>query len=129
LLGHILSIENTVAEYRKQLVERADLIRSQRGLEALASAAGIATPRTLSIKEIEDIGPLLEAVKLVTQRVHQNTVAGGKLLGPTGVTFDRWCAIVEIFDAGRNPALEPQEADALVAGNLVQRAYRLGSRT
>ena len=129
LLGHVLSVENAVAEYRKLLIESADLLRSQRGLEALAAADGSATPKTLSIKDVEDAGALSEAVKLVKARVHENTLSGEKLLGSTGVSFERWCAIVAALDAGRDPTLETQEADALVGRSLVQRTYRLGGRT
>ncbi len=128
LLGYVLTIENAVADYRKNLVEGADLLRSQRGLEALATATGSATPKTLGIKDVEDVGALAEAVKLVKTRVQENTVAGGKALGSTSVSFDRWCAIVVALDGGRDPALETQEADALVSRGLVQRTYRLGAR-
>lgn len=129
LLGHILSAENTVAEYRKHLVEDANLLRSHRGLEALATAVNSAMPKTLSLRDVEDAGALSEALKLVKSRVHENTVAGEKVLGSTGVSFDRWCEIVVALDAGRNPALETQEAEALVGRGLVERTYRLGART
>jgi hypothetical protein len=129
LLAHVLSVENAVAEYRKRLVESADLLRFQRGLEALAAAAGAAAPKTLSIKDVEDVGALSGALKLVKAHVHENTVSGGKLLGPAGVSFERWCAIVAALDAGRDPALEAQEADGLVRRSFLQRTYRLGGRT
>lgn len=129
LLGHVLTVENAVAEYRQHLVESTDLLLSQRGLEALAAAAGNATPKTLSIKDVEEVGALSEAVKLVKARVHENTVSGRKLLGSTGVSFERWRAIVAALDAGRDPALETQEAEALVGRGLVQRMYRLGGPT
>ena len=129
LLGHVLSVENAVAEYRKRLLESADLLRSHRGLEALASAAGTAAPKPLGIKDVEEVGALSEALKLVKARVHENTVSGGKVLGAAGVSFERWCVIVGALDAGRDPALEAQEADALVGRGLVQRTYRLGART
>ncbi|WP_441256798.1 hypothetical protein AB7Z32_40115 [Bradyrhizobium sp. 482_C4_N1_1] len=129
LLGHILSAENAVAGYRKHLVEGADLLRSQRGLEALATAVNSASPKTLSIRDVEDVGALSEALKLVKAHAHENTVAGGKVLGSAGVSFDRWCEIVAALDAGRDPALETQEAEALVGRGLVERTYRLGGRT
>lgn len=129
LLGHVISVENAVAEYRKRLVEGAELQRAHRGLEALARATGTTNPRSLSIKDVEDVGSLAEAQKLITARVQEHTVAGGKLLSETGVSFDRWCAIVSALDAGRDPALEPQEADALVKRGFVQRTYRLGVKS
>ena len=49
-------------------------------------------------------------------------------LDGAGVSFDRWCAIVTALDADFDPALETQEADALVKRGFVQRTYRLGAR-
>ncbi|MBL9076017.1 MAG: hypothetical protein JNL08_00855 [Planctomycetes bacterium] len=129
LLGHVMSVENVIAEYRKKLVENGELRKAHRGLEALARATGASAPRTFTLQEIEDIGSLCEAQKLLRTRVQEYAVAGGKLLGDTGVGFDRWCAIVAALDAERDPALEPQEAEALVRRNLVQRTYRLGVKS
>ncbi|MGK3990746.1 hypothetical protein WME99_47310 [Sorangium sp. So ce136] len=129
LLSHVLSVENAISEYRKRLVESAELQKAQRGLDALARATGMASPKPLGIKEVEDAGALIQAQKLVSTRVQENTVAGGKLLGDAGISFDRWCAIVTALDAGRDPALEQQEADALVMRGLVQRTYRIGVRS
>jgi hypothetical protein len=128
LLGHVLSVENAVAEYRKRLVDSPELLRSQRGLEALADVTGVNASKPLGLREIEDAGPLIEAQKVVKARVQENSVAAGKQLDGTGVSFDRWCAIVTALDADREPALETQEADALVTRGLVQRTYRLGAR-
>jgi hypothetical protein len=125
LLGPVISVENAIAEYRKKLVENLELQKAHRGLEALAGTTAAAAPRALTLREIEDIGALSDAQKLVSTRVQEHTVTGGKLLAETGISFDRWCAIVGTLDAGRDPALEPQEADALVKRNLVQRTYRL----
>jgi hypothetical protein len=105
------------------------LLKSHRGLEALAQATAAAAPRLLSFKEVEDVGALSEAHKLVSARVQEHTVAGGELLADTGISFDRWCAIVGALDTGRDPALEPQEADALLKRNLVRRTYRLGVKS
>ena len=128
LLGNVRSVENVVADYRKGLVESADLLRSQRGLEALGNVNGSAVPTPLIMKDVEDVGALSEGQKLVHARVHANAITGGKLLASTGVSFERWCAIVAALEAGREPALEAQEADALVARGFVQRTYRLGQR-
>lgn len=129
LLGHVISVENVVAEYRKKLVENAELQKTNRGLEALARATGASAPQTLALREFENVGALSEALKLISTRVQEYTVTGGKLLAETGISFDRWCAIVSALDAGRDPVLEPQEADALVKRDLVQRTYRLGVKS
>jgi len=126
LVGHVITVENSVAEYRKKLVENTALYKSHRGAEALARATGATAPRGLTLKEIEDIGSLSEALKLVGTRAQEHAATGDSLLADTGISFDRWCQIVSALDAGRDPALEPQEADALVSRNLVQRTYRLG---
>ncbi|MCA9626896.1 MAG: hypothetical protein KC766_04500, partial [Myxococcales bacterium] len=74
-------------------------------------------------------GPIAEGQKLVGARLQETATAGGKVLDGTGVSFDRWCAIVATLDAGKEPAIEAQEADALVKRGLVQRTYRLGARS
>ena len=126
LVSHVISVENSVAEYRKKLIENTDLQKAHRGVEALAQATGAVTHPGLTLKEIEDIGSLAEAQKLVSTRAQEHAVTGGSLLADTGISFDRWCAIVNALDAGHDPALEPQEAEALVRRNIVQRTYRLG---
>ena len=119
---------NVVATDRR-LIESPGLLRSQRGLETLASATGTTAPMTLGVKDIEDAGALTEAQKLVKTRVQENSTAGGKQLDGAGVSFDRWCAIVTALDAGQDPAIETQEAEPLVKRGLVHRTYRLGARS
>ncbi len=80
-------------------------------------------------KDVEDAGALIDAQKLVKARVQENSVAGAKQLDGAGVSFERWCDIVTALDAGRDPALETQEAEALVRQGLVERTYRLGARS
>jgi hypothetical protein len=126
LLGHVISIENAIADYRTALVANVELQRAERGLDALARANGTMSPKPISLKDVEEAGALTEAQMVVSARIQQYAVAGGKLLGESGVSFDRWCAIVTALDAGRDPALEQQEADALVKRSFVQRTYRLG---
>lgn len=128
LVGHVLTVENAITDYRRRLVERSDLQRAQRGVEALGVVTGRPTSRALGLKDIEDAGALVEAVKLVTGRIQKNAVSGSSQLTSTGVSFERWCAIVAALDAGRDPGLETQEAEALVRVGLVQRSYRLGGR-
>lgn len=128
LLGAVTTVENAVTEYRKGLVKNPDLLRSLRGLDALACALGRTEPKPLSIKDVEDAGALITAQALVKERIQDNNAAGEALLHGAGVSFDRWCAIVAALDVGSDPALEPQEADALVQRGLVQRTYRLGER-
>lgn len=128
LLGHVLSVENVVTEYRRRLIDDLELIKSQRSIEALSHVQGKAAPTPLGLKALEDAGPLVEAQKIVRSRIHDYSARGSELLGDAGVSFDRWCAIVTALDAGREPHLEPQEADALVKRGLIQRTYRLGVR-
>jgi|688.fasta_scaffold03280_19 hypothetical protein len=128
LLGQILSVENAVAEYRKQLLETPNLVASHRGLGALAIAMGKTAPKPLGIKDIEDAGTLYDGQMLVRAHLQTTSVEGGKRLEGAGVSFDRWCAIVTALDAGRDPGIEAQEADALVKRGLVQQAYKLGVR-
>jgi len=126
LVGHVMSVENAIADYRKKLVANTDLHKAHRGVEALARATGATAPIGLTLQEIEDVGSLSDARKLVSIRAQEHADTGRSVLAGTGISFDRLCAIVAALDAGRDPALEPQEADALVSRNLVQRTYRLG---
>lgn len=126
LVGNVMSVENAITDYRKKLVANTDLHKAHRGVEALARATGATAPTGLTLQEIEDVGSLSDARKLVSIRAQEHADTGGSVLAGTGISFDRWCAIVAALDAGRDPALEPQEADALVSRNLVQRTYRLG---
>jgi len=128
LLGQILSVENVAAEYRQQLLEISSLVASHRGLEALAIAMGDTAPMPLGINDIEDAGALCDGQKLVKAHLQTTSADGIKRLEGAGVSFDRWCAIVAALDAGRDPGIEAQEADALVKRGLVQQAYKLGVR-
>jgi hypothetical protein len=80
------------------------------------------------VKDIQNAGALTDAQKFVKARAQENSTAGGKQLDGAVVSFDRWCAIVTALDADFDPALETQEADALVKRGFVQRTYRLGAR-
>jgi hypothetical protein len=129
LVGNVVTVENTISDYRKRLVENALLQRAHRGLEALNRATGAPAPTAITVKDVEDVGPLVAAQNLVSARIQHNAIAGDKQLAGAGVSFDRWCAIVAALDAGKDPVLETQEADALVKRNLVQRTYRLGVKS
>jgi hypothetical protein len=72
---------------------------------------------------------LADGKTLISASRQANALAGAKLLGDSGVSFDRWCSIAMALEEGRDPPLEPQEADALVKRNFVQRTYRLGVRS
>lgn len=128
LLGQIMTVENAVSEYRTRCAGDPELLRALRGLEALNIAGGVPSPRQLDIKEIEAAGALSAGLKRVQARILELARAAAGHLEGTGVTFDRWCAIVAILDADRDPKLETQEADALVKKGFIKRTYRLGGR-
>ena len=71
-------------------------------------------------------GSLSSALQLVQKVIHDAAVTGASRLSGTGVSFERWCSVVAALDAGREPGLEAQEGDALVARGYIQRTYRLG---
>jgi hypothetical protein len=129
LLGQVLTVENAISTHRCDLLEYPTLVQAQRGLEALAIASGTPPSSPLGIKDIEDSEQLSAAQVLVRSRIHQASLDGGHLLEGTGVSFDRWCAIVSALDAGLDPGIEPQESEALVNRGFLQRAYKLGART
>jgi hypothetical protein len=129
LVANVQSLENAVTEYRQRLLATSSLQAAYRGLEALAVACGDSPPYRLTLKDIEAAGALSTAAQRVQAAVHEASVMGSSRLSDTPVSFDRWCAIVRALDAGRDPALEPQEADALVKRNIVERTYRLGVKS
>lgn len=129
LLGQVLSVENAISTYRCNLLENPTLVLAQRGLDALAIASGTPPSTPIGINDIDDAGPLSAAQDLVRTRLHQASLDGGHLLEGTGVSFDRWCAIVSAVDAGLDPGIEPQESEALVNRGFLQRTYKLGART
>lgn len=95
----------------------------------MAIATGTRPPSPLGIKDIEDSEQLSAAHELVQSRIHQASLDGGRLLEGTGVSFNRWCAIVAAVDSGLDPGIEPQESEALVNRGFLQRTYKLGART
>ncbi|MBK8588219.1 MAG: hypothetical protein IPN77_03635 [Sandaracinaceae bacterium] len=125
LLANVLSLENAVAEYRKRLVEN---IAAYRGLEALA-VRGSGSPLSADAQGRRGGRRAPRGAAASQAACAGASVMGSSRLSDTPVSFDRWCAIVRALDAGRDPALEPQEADALVKRNIVERTYRLGVKS
>jgi hypothetical protein len=128
LLAAIQSVENVVTEYRQRLLASAELQKAQRGIEALSLAVGDPSPRQLTAKDLELAGALSSAVQNVQKAIHDAASSGAHRLFGTGISFERWGAVVFALDAGRDPELETQEAASLVDGGFIQRTYRLGVR-
>lgn len=126
LLGDIQTVENCVGAYREDLTREPRLAACQRGLAALARVGATAQPTALGLKEIEAAGALADAQRLVDRRRQQAESAGAQAMQGLGVSFERWCAIVESLEEDGEPMLEPQEADALVERGFLRRTYRLG---
>ena len=128
LLASIQSVENAASEYRQRLLDSPNLQKAQRGLEALALVAGDPAQHPLTAKDLEAAGALSSALQLVRRATHDAAVSGASRLSGTAVSFERWSAVVAALDGGRDPGLEAQEAEALVARGFIQRTYRLGVR-
>jgi hypothetical protein len=73
-----------------RLVESAVLRKGHRGLEALARATGEPAPKSLTVKEVEDVGSLSESQKLISARRQANAL----VVSVRRFFHDGWCHYV-----------------------------------
>lgn len=128
LEGQVLSLENAVKAYRKNLLNDTSVQSIEHGLNALLQITGTTPRKSLDLPELEAAGSLKAAIALVEERRREGVTVAEKILAQTGVSFDRWQRVVADIEQGRDPQLEPQEADNLVARGLLIRTYRLGGQ-
>jgi len=128
LQGNLITLGNVVSDYLRRLLEGAELLRTERGVNALLEACGKAVLPTLVFADLEGLHSLRSALERVQEQVRARLEIGNRELAGTCVTCQRWCGVVEALDAGRDPTLDPPEAEDLVRRNLVERTYRLGKK-
>jgi len=125
LAGHVLTFENAITGYRKRLLETKDLQSIERGLSALLLDQGKPQRKTLDLPELEAAGSL-KAGKGTLDFRSEWVQAGNALLSGAAVSFERWQRVVAEIDAGRDPHLDPAEAESLASRGFIRRTYRLG---
>lgn len=129
LIGQVLSLENAVKAYRRNLLNSQDVQSIEHGLNALLQVQGKTPRKSLDLPELEAAGSLKAAIALLEERRRESVTAAENILAPTGMSFDRWQRVVADIEEERDPQLEPQEADSLVARGFLIRTYRLGGQT
>jgi hypothetical protein len=128
LSGHALTLENSITDYLKRLLELRDVQEIEAGLNALLRVNKQPERRGLTLYDLQSAGSLRTALALVEERRTEWVSDGNKMLDGAGVTFDRWRRIVADLEAGRDPEINSTEADGLVDRGFLRRTYRLGGR-
>jgi hypothetical protein len=126
LAGYVQTLENAAADYRRRLLNAPDVRSIERGLNALLRARGEPERKALDMPELEAAGSLRAAVEKRDQRRTEWVRQGEEMLPETGVSFAHWQRIVEDLEAGREPQLEAETDQNLVAHGLLVRTYKLG---
>jgi hypothetical protein len=126
LAGHVQTLENAAADYRRRLLNAPDIRSIERGLNALLRANGEPERKPLDMPELEAAGSLRAAVEKRDERRSEWARRGEELLQGTGVSFERWQRIVDDLEAGRDPRLEAELDRNLVARGFLVRTYKLG---
>ncbi|GAB4542685.1 MAG: hypothetical protein Tsb0014_35680 [Pleurocapsa sp.] len=126
LSGHVVTIENAIAAYYKFLLNDPNLQTSDTGLNALLKIKKQPPDRPLTLNNLETVGNLQKAIAFKEKHYQECREKTKELLKGTGVSCDRWQTIVKAIEAGKDPKLDPKEADNLVNKGFLVRTYRLG---
>jgi hypothetical protein len=125
LAGFILTLENAITGYRQQLLSSKELQRSLAAYNALLRAKSktpIAGPSLATLEAHTSLKQSLD--HLASQLLHWSK-DGNSHLQSTGVSFDRWRTVVEALMDGKDPGLDPGEAEKLVSNGFIRRTYSL----
>jgi hypothetical protein len=126
LAGYVQTLENASADYRRRLLNALDVRGIERGLNALLRANGEPERKQLDMTEVEAAGSLRAAVEKRDERRTEWVQRGEEVLQGTGTSFERWQRLVEDLEAGRDPQLEAETDQKLVARGFLVRTYKLG---
>ena len=126
LIGTVRTLESAVAAYYKFLLNDPNLQASEQGLNALLKIKKQPPYPPLTLNNLEIVGSLQKAIALKEKHYKECREKTAKLLKGTGISGDRWQAIVKAIEAGEEPKLDPEEADNLVNKGFLVRTYRLG---
>ncbi|MDH3639577.1 MAG: hypothetical protein OES09_14115, partial [Gammaproteobacteria bacterium] len=124
--GHVNTVENVIAAYRRRLLGSSELRDVEQAYNALLRVQGRAPEKTLDMSDLEKAGSLKSAKALVVDRCTQWPVMADKFLEGTDVSFELWKHIVAAISAGQPLTLSGEQIENLVSKGYLQVTYRLG---
>ena len=125
LAGQIQTVENTVAAYRKKLLEKPGLWTSYSAINALKRAKRKKQVSEITLATLEKLESLKKCARFIQDSLADWKKDGDKLLEETKVSFERWRHVVESIASGSEPGLERNEAEQLVTHGFIRRTYSL----
>jgi hypothetical protein len=125
LAGFILTLENAITGYRQQLLSRKELQGSVAAYNALLRAKSKTPITAPSLATLEAHTSLKQSLDHLASQLLQWSKDGNSHLQSTGVSFDRWRTVVEALMEGKDPGLDPGEAEKLVSNGFIRRTYSL----
>ena len=126
LTGTVHTLENAIAAYYKFLLDDINLQASEQGLNALLKIKKQPPYQFLTLNSLETVGNLQKAIAFKEKHYKECRERTEELLKGTGISGDRWQAIVKAIEAAEDPKLDPEEAENLVNKGFLVRTYRLG---
>ena len=128
LAGQVQTVENVIVAYRRKLLDNSQLHETLLAINALKRIKGQKQVDEITLATLDAQNSLKKCVQFIRDRLETWKADGAQLLNETSVSFDRWVRIVEAIDSNKDPALEPNEAESLVAHGFLRRTYSLGER-
>jgi hypothetical protein len=125
LAGQIQTVENTIADYRRKLLENTHLRDSFSAINAINRAKRKEQVAEVTLATLEKQDSLKKCVQLIQGCLAAWKKEGDKRLKEAGITFDRWSHVVGSIESGAEIDLEPKEADLLVNHGFLRRTYSL----
>ncbi|WP_414569520.1 hypothetical protein [Nostoc sp. CCY 9925] len=129
LSGQIVTLENAITGYYKQLLNDISLQSLEQSVNALLQIQGRPLFNPLTLTELEATGSLKAAIALKEQRRQECLQTAEEILALTGIPFDRWQEIITAINSGSDPQLTADEEKNLVNQRFLVRTYRLGGKT
>jgi hypothetical protein len=125
LAGQIQTVENTIAGYRRKLLENPKLRDAFSAINALKRAKNKKQIVEVTLATLEKQDSLRQCVQFIQECLATWNKDGNALLNDTKVSFDRWALVVGAIESGLEFELEAKEADLLVNHGFLRRTYSL----
>ncbi|WP_051368816.1 hypothetical protein [Psychromonas arctica] len=123
--GDIDSLKNFSKGYRESLLNSQNTgVDSALNVLKKVNHQSPLTP--LMLKNVEAFGTLADAKEKLSQREVSHMTEITSLLNSTLISAERWVQIVQDMADDNDPALQTDEAEELVAKQVIVRTYRLG---
>ena len=125
LSGKLLSLENAITAYYKNLLNDDNSQSIEQGLNALLKIKKQPPYPSLTLSKLEEVGNLQKAIALKEKHYQECREKAEEILKGAGISCDRWITIVKAIEAGEDPQLDSEEAERLVNKGFLIRTYRL----